>query len=341
MSGPSSDKGAAGRPRRVTVGAGLALTGCVLLIFSMLDSMARVRSVDTREGVTDFLSRPPGSGLGLEVDQVMTVLRLMVFVTGGLAAAGAVLAVYVLLRHRAARVALTVTAVLLVVSSMFGSLLLPLMVAFGVMLVWSREGREWFGDRPRRATAGPAMLGGAAFTTTASAGWTHDAPAGASTAPEVSAPGPRPRAVTVAAVLTWVFGGVTGFVFALLVLSLLVQQEQLLADLAANPSVGALGLTPAQLVGALWVVAAVGVTWCLASVALAVLAFRRVNAARILLVVSAVIAGVVALPVVPFGWPNAAAAFAAAALLMRSASNRWYAAARADDPRPDRWQGPW
>ena len=373
------------RPRQVTVAGGLALTGCVLLVFQMLDSMSRVRSVDVRDSIDRFLSTPPGNGLGVEVDQVIGMMRGLVFVTGALAAAGGVLAVYVLRRHRPARVGLTVTAVLLVViATTLGTPLLPFLVAIAAAMLWSREARDWFEGR---SAAGQAAGNGS----TAADGLPDGRPPGAQPGPQpgpqsgpqpaqqpAQQPGqapdgqpeqwrtpslppwqqqphrsdqpgqqpsgppawqqygpppsyhpagsfePRPGAVTAAAVLTWVFAGLTTMVFSLLVLSLLVQQDAIVEGLQRDRSIADLGLTRTQLVGSMWVLAAVGIFWSLSAITLAVLAFRRVNAARVLLAVSAAVSGLVGILAVPVGWVHALAAFATVVLLLVGPSHRWF-----------------
>ena len=69
-----------------------------------------------------------------------------------------------------------------------------------------------------------------------------------------------------------------------------------------------------------------GIFWSVSAMALAVLAFRRVQLGRIGLVVSALFAAVLATVAVPFGWLHAAAAIATVVLLLLGSTGRWYAA---------------
>ncbi len=135
----------------------------------------------------------------------------------------------------------------------------------------------------------------------------------------------RPSSVARAAVLTWVFSGLAGLFFLLLALTLVADSQDLVATIQTNPQVAAAGITDRAILGTLWVLAAVGLFWTLSTVALAVLAFHRVNAARVLLVISAGLAAVPCLIVVPFGWPNAAAGIAVVVLLLRRSASDWYA----------------
>ncbi len=393
----SGAKGTAGgpRPRQVTLGGLLALTGCVLLVFSMLDSMARVRSVEMRESVERVLTTPPGDGLGISIETVLGLLRGTVLLTGGLAAAGAVLAGYTLVRHRGARIGLSVTAVLMLFTATFVSGLLPVVVAIGATMLWSRDARDWFAGRAARpnphdasaraglpgpgsrsgggtadrsadrpspgleawapprtdvpapaaggrpvlaAPAGPAAVrrprslpglrlapgpAGPAGSAQGQQGFQGYPPPYGYGPPPGRPPGSRPVQVTIAAWLTWVFSLLTLLFFGLLIGTLLADRDQLLAELQRNPRIAAAGWDSQRLLGALWVVGAVGIAWCLAASALAVLAYRRVRLGRIGLAVSCVFALVLGVLFV-VGVVHALAAVVTVVLLFVGASNRWY-----------------
>lgn len=338
------------RPRQVTVAGVMAAAACLLLVFTLFDAMAQVRSADMRDTVDAFLRKPPGNGLGLDAAAVVDLLRGLVLFSGALAAAGAVLAIFALQRHRGARIGLSVAAVLLLFSATFVAGFLPVVIAVATTMLWRQEARDWFDGRepqprPARATspsAGPTPPGLAAWQppSGSGAGASDDKPAPATyplgTWPAQGQPGGypsaplgqpsrRPTSVTVAAWLTWVSAGIIAFVFLLVVLTLLVQRDQLLAELHKNAQFADLGLTNQQVLGIFWVTSAVCVFWAFSAMALAVLAFRRVNLGRIGLAISAGLAGAVCLFAVPFGWPHAVAAFATVVLLFRGGANQWYA----------------
>jgi hypothetical protein len=130
----------------------------------------------------------------------------------------------------------------------------------------------------------------------------------------------RPGSVMAAALVTWVCAGFTTFVLLLLVLVLLVQEGELLTALQDNPEVASQGYTHDQLVGALWVIAVLGIAWSLVASVLAALAVRRVQAARLALVVSAVLSGLLGVGTVVLPL----AAVATVVLLLRPEVNRWF-----------------
>jgi hypothetical protein len=334
------------RPRRVTVAGVMAAAACVLLVLSLFDAMADVRSAETRDAIDAFLRKPPGDGLTVGVERVVELLRGVVLFSGALAAAGSVLAVYTLRRHRGARIGLTIIAVLLLFSATFVTGILPVVVAVAVTMLWSREARDWFDGRAARP-AGVAPDGGSEASRPSLAAWgvgpsdrapqppPASQPFGTSAADrppatwgaltdQAAAQVGRPAAVTAAAWLTWVFAALTMFFSGLIVLVILAARTQLLEALQRDPTIGELNLSSRQILGGLWVFSAVTIVWSLAAIALAILAFRRVNAGRIGLMVSAAASGVVSVFAVPVGWPISIAAFTALALLVGSSASRWY-----------------
>lgn len=144
--------------------------------------------------------------------------------------------------------------------------------------------------------------------------------------------------MTVAAWLTWVFSALTVFAFSLIVLVILVARTELLAALQRDPTIAGLNLTSRQILGVLWVFSAVAIFWSLVAIALAALAYRRVNAGRIGLLVSAAVSGALCVSFVGVGWPHAIAAFTTLGLLVGGPANRWYS--QRDTPAPTQRPGP-
>ena len=376
----SDGERAGARPRQVTIAGVMATAACLLLVVSLFDSMATVRSADVRERIADELSRPPGNGLGLDPAAVVEMLRALVLVSGALAAAGAVLSIFVLQRHKGARVGLSVIAVLMLFSASFVSGLLPILVAVAASMLWGREARDWFAGRPPRPaveapkapTGSPpgdapgdapgGVSGGAPGGTPAGmSAWQPGPPADRpesgpapatrpyGTAPVaypsqhgyLSAPYPsrraRPTAVTVAAWLTWVFSGLVAVFFMLGVLTILADHEALVGAMQRNARVAEQGFSARELLGFLWITCAVGIFWSLASMSLAVLAYRRLEIGRVVLTISAAVAGLVGLVAVPVGWLPAAAAITCVVLLNRPSVRAWFAGQDVPPPSP---QGP-
>ena len=134
------------RPRQVTTAVVLAIVFDVVLLASLFDTLGRLRTPETRAALDEVLGSPPGNGLGITTAQVLEVLRAMVFVSGALAAVALVFAVFVLQRHRAARIGYTVTAALLVLTVPAAGLL-PIFVALAAIPLWTRSARDWYAGR--------------------------------------------------------------------------------------------------------------------------------------------------------------------------------------------------
>ncbi len=142
------------RPGQITVLGGFAILTSLLMVFVAFDLMGQVGSVDMRHEVETYLGTGSGAGLALTVDQVMEILRIFVMVSGALAAAALVLAIFVLRRHNGARIGLTVVAVLLLPSAALMRFI-PFMLAGVAVMLWSPRSRAWFSGAslaPRSST---------------------------------------------------------------------------------------------------------------------------------------------------------------------------------------------
>lgn len=142
------------RPRQITMAAVLAIVGSSVLVVSLFDTLGRLRTPETREAVDKLLTDGPASELGVSTAQVVDVMRGLAFFSGALAAVALVFAVFVLQRHHAARIGLTVAAALLVLTVPVAGMM-PLFVVVAAILVWSRPARDWYAGRePAPSVAG-------------------------------------------------------------------------------------------------------------------------------------------------------------------------------------------
>ena len=149
-------------------------------------------------------------------------------------------------------------------------------------------------------------------------------PYGGYPTPSPTDSGKRPVTVTLAVWLTWIFCGLTLAVYGIVVIALLAAKDRLLEALRQEPEFQQLDIATDDLIAGLWVMSAVVIFWCIAAIVLAVLAFRRSNWARIVLVVSAATATMFSLAAFPFGLLHTLAAGTAVVLLFVGGANRWY-----------------
>ena len=89
------------------------------------------------------------SALNLTVESARDLLRYSIMVLSVLSAASLVLAIFVLRRHRAARIGLTVVGALVGVALLVAGpvgWVGTLYIAVSIFLLWTRPARVWFGD---------------------------------------------------------------------------------------------------------------------------------------------------------------------------------------------------
>jgi hypothetical protein len=145
-----SDTAKPARPRQLTMAGGFVIGGSVLLVLSIFDTITSLQSVEMREEITKVVTSPTGEGLGLSVSEALSAMRVGLMIAGACAAAAAVLGVYALQRNRAARVALTVLAVPILLLSPLTGGLIGALVAAASLALWSGQARDWFAGRPIR-----------------------------------------------------------------------------------------------------------------------------------------------------------------------------------------------
>ena len=337
----------------------LGTAGCAVLVISLFDTMSRLRGSDTREQVAELLADPPLRGSGVTVDDVIGALRMLGYGAGALAAAGIVLAVFVALRHRGARIGFTVVAGLLLLT-MPTTGLLPVLPAVAAALLWRRDVRDWFAGRePTPAPAagsGPGAPPGPASPYAAPPQQPPAQPPAQTPAqppyPQPPAQHPyappaqqpyaqqsyaqpfpptyddrRPRSVTVAAVLSLV-GSTLGLLAGLAVLAVAGLSPSTLEDaVTSNPQFERLDVTTNEVVAMVWAMGAVMVLWSLVAIVLAFLVLRRSSPARVLLAISAGMAALFSLIGILSGVAVVTLLLAGAtlALLFSGGANDWFA----------------
>lgn len=150
----SDPRPSAARPSKVTLASSLGGASCVVLIFSLFDTLSRLRTVEMRDQIGQTLAEPPFDTLATSTADVIAGMRVLAFVAGALAAAGAVLAVYVVRRHGGARVGFTLVAGLLLLTTPVAGVL-TFLVAIAALLLWSQPARAWFAGQDPSGSQDP------------------------------------------------------------------------------------------------------------------------------------------------------------------------------------------
>jgi len=325
MEGVSEPSKTPVRPPQVTVAAWMIMVGSVFVVLLVWDRIAGLHSVDTRKALEPLLDDPRIQDAGLQLDDLLALIRIGSMIAAGCATAMVVLGYQTLQRSRGARLALTVLAVPLFISGLASGGYVSSAVAAAVGTLWLGNARLWFqgkalpeGPRPAvRATPpgtrpvwpppyDPGPPGSAdqtpqqqpgparpeqpppmpGWATAAPSTWAPP-PTSRFGVPAPSAPAKRPVVLVVACVLTWVFTALAAAVFVMSIV-LLARNPDLILDKMheQNPDLASQGVSDHLILVVCYVTCAVLVVWSAAAAVLAVLAFRRKRLALYGLLVS-------------------------------------------------------
>jgi hypothetical protein len=315
------------RPAPVTMAGWVTIVGSVLVVFTVFDVVANLRSLDTRERVRQSLDEPPFEGLGLGLQQVLELLHVLALVAGACAAAAAILGWYVLRRNKQARLALTLVAVPLFLAGIVAGGFLSSMVAVAAVLLWSRPARDWFDGVPPAPRQPPTGTEDPASPPHTGTPGTPPLWQGYGAAPRPPLRTARPGEVLQACLFTWVFGGLVLIGSTIALLGIALDPDVVTNVLESDPRYEDSGLSAGVLRA--WVLgsAVLFLLWSLLAVVLAVFVFLGRKGARVALVVSASVAGVLSL-VGMLGSPVVVVVTLACGLtvllLTRPASRAWF-----------------
>lgn len=319
------------RPRQVTFAGWMIMLGSGIVVLTAFDRVAGLRSIESRETVADFLSKPPGSDLGLSVEQVLDLIHVFSLVGAACATAAAILGYWVLKGSKQARLALAVLVVPLVLTGLATGGLLSALVAAAAVMLWLQPARNWFEGKPAPqppplpAAPAPGASGPPPLVREA-VPWPDPVPV--PTRPRQA----RPPAVVGACVLTWVCTAAVVLGLGMTVLAMLIAPDVLFDELhRQNPDLADQGLSDSEIRTASYVSSALLLPWCVAAGVFAIQAFRGRPWARLALVVCAGAAGALSLvgifasavTVIPF-----VACVATVALLSRPEVRSWFGSRR-------------
>lgn len=348
------------RPGQTTLAGWLIIGGSIVLVLTAWQRISTLHTLEVQEELQRVLSEPGLDGLGMSVSTLSEIIRVLCMVAAGAATASAILGFHALRRSTSARLALTLLAPLIAVGGFATAGFFAPMVVAGVVMLWLRPTRDWFAGRPwapqRVERAGtparekrpdpfapqapeppPAEPGSpdapppypGVYGAPASQQPLPGQPAQPPHAPAAGVQPSRPGRLVAACVITWVASLTVAGAMGLAALVLLADpslMDQAIAD-AEGQGMDLRGLSDDELTAATVVVSAVFVLWSLAAAVLAILAFRRVEWARIVLIISAALSGLLMLVMAlaaPFLVVLVAAAAVTCALLLRPEVSAWF-----------------
>jgi len=150
------------RPRQVTFGGTQAIVGGALSTVLLIATAQQLYEQPMTEALEQALADPRAAGLDITVETARTIAKYTIMVMGVLSVASLVLGVFVLRRHRPARVALTILGVLVALATLLAGppgWAVSVYVAASVVMLWSKPARAWFSDsEPSAFTSPPASF---------------------------------------------------------------------------------------------------------------------------------------------------------------------------------------
>ena len=72
------------RPRQVTMAGWLIMVGSAFALGLVVQRLSGLHTLESQETINNFLAKPPGSDLGISTDTVITTIRTLSMVDGGL-----------------------------------------------------------------------------------------------------------------------------------------------------------------------------------------------------------------------------------------------------------------
>jgi hypothetical protein len=147
----SPSAGETTRPREVTFGGAQAVVGGAVATLLLIGAAQQLYSSQMHDALAKAVADPRAAQLGLTVDTARTLAKYAIMVMGVLSVSSAVLGVFVLRRHRSARVALTVLGCLVALLTLFAGptgWIVTLYIAASVAMLWSKSARAWFSHPP-------------------------------------------------------------------------------------------------------------------------------------------------------------------------------------------------
>src|SRR3954451_12966190 len=313
------------RPPQVTAAAWMIMVGSVFVVLMVWDRIAGLHSLDTRKALESFLDEPRVKDSGLQLGDLLAVIRIGSMIAAGCATAMAILGYQTLQRSRGARLALTLLAVPLFISGLATGGYLTSAVAAAVGTLWLRPARLWF-DGKVVPTAGGAASATPSQTRPV---WpppydpgrppepgpaSPDQPPVDQARPQPGCPpatpsqwaplpssrygvpspvasgatGARPPTLVWACVLTWIFSSLAAVVCVTSIV-VLAQDSGVILDKMhdQNPDLAARGVSDHLILVVCFVTCAVMAVWSVGAAVLAVLAFRRKRLALYGLIASA------------------------------------------------------
>jgi hypothetical protein len=139
------------RPRQVSLAGSLTIAGSGMVLVLLVYTMSQLNSAEMHDALQTEVDRFRDTPSAFSLDTALTVVRYGIMAGAVLSSTALVLGVYVLRRHRASRVALTILGSFVAIWPLLGGpvgWMLSAYIASAIGLLWTRPAREWFARPP-------------------------------------------------------------------------------------------------------------------------------------------------------------------------------------------------
>jgi hypothetical protein len=156
----------ADRPRAVSIAGNIAVSLSITILILMVMAMSQLNSAEATTQLQSVLDQLAKAGQRVSLDTFRTWVKVAISVLAVLSSTSLVLGWYVLRRHRASRLALTILGGVVLLTTPLGwavlgpvGWLVALAIALSVGLLWTPSARAWFNrsDDANRPTGGAGL----------------------------------------------------------------------------------------------------------------------------------------------------------------------------------------
>ncbi len=135
------------RPREVTFGGMQAIIGSSIALLGVISVAEQLDTSTVQDALAELSDDPRVASLDLTVEGIRSWLRYTLMALGVMSVTSLIMGIFVLRRHKASRIVLTVLGGVVVLGSLAGGptgWLVAAYVGVSLFMLWTKPARAWF-----------------------------------------------------------------------------------------------------------------------------------------------------------------------------------------------------
>lgn len=135
------------RPREVTFGGMQAIIGSAVALLGVISIAEQLDSATVRDALAELSDDPRFASFDLTVEGIRSLMRYTLMALGVMSVTSLIMGIFVLRRHRASRIVLTVLGSFVALGSLAGGptgWIVAAYVGVSLYLLWTKPARAWF-----------------------------------------------------------------------------------------------------------------------------------------------------------------------------------------------------